>query len=104
MKSAVRFSFRQTKPSIATDPDSDANVTFCLNLPLNEGVNHKAKTVIALAYDQNRRHMMQSIHLEKCETLRINRKCFRQNLALANIYHHFRNKFTTSLKTWDEKK
>ena len=47
---------------------------------------------------------MQSIHLEKCEPLRINRKCFRQNLALANIYDHFRNKFTTTLKSWDEKK
>lgn len=47
---------------------------------------------------------MQSIQLEKCETPRINKKCLSQNLALANIYDHFRNKFTTTLKTWDEKK
>ncbi len=42
---------------------------------------------------------MQSIRLQKCEELRINKKCFSENLALANIYDHFRNKFTTSLKT-----
>ncbi|AYN28977.1 hypothetical protein D8682_19505 [Buttiauxella sp. 3AFRM03] len=104
MKSAVRFSFRQTKPSITIDPEGDANVTFCLNLPLNGGVNHKAQTVIALAYDQNQGGMMQSIRLQKCETLRIIKKCLSQNLVLANIYDHFRNNFTTTLKTWDEKK
>jgi len=47
---------------------------------------------------------MQSIRLQKCDSLRINKKCLSHNLALANIYDHFRNKFTTSLKTWDEKK
>ncbi len=47
---------------------------------------------------------MQSIQLEKCETPHINKKCLSQNLALANIYDHFRNKFTTTLKTWNEKK
>ncbi|MCP2001607.1 hypothetical protein EC843_102422 [Buttiauxella sp. JUb87] len=47
---------------------------------------------------------MQSIRLQKCETLRIIKKCLSQNLVLANIYDHFRNNFTTTLKTWDEKK
>ncbi|WP_435927775.1 hypothetical protein [Dryocola sp. BD613] len=43
------------EPGIATVPASDANVTFALNLPLKEEVNHMGRAAIPLAYGHNGR-------------------------------------------------
>ncbi|EHM49353.1 hypothetical protein HMPREF0880_01919 [Yokenella regensburgei ATCC 43003] len=48
-------------------PGIDANVLFSLNLPPKRAVNHKAKWVITLAYDQNEQKTVQSYRLEKCD-------------------------------------
>lgn len=45
----------------------DANVLFCLTLPLKTTVNHKAKATIRLAYDQNTLKTLQNDQLAYCD-------------------------------------
>ncbi|POU04469.1 hypothetical protein C3369_01540 [Escherichia sp. ESNIH1] len=61
---------RRSRKQVASFPDSDANVTFCLNLSSNSGYNHKQKCSITLAYDLKSQSERQDITLLICLGLR----------------------------------